>query len=130
MIRGTSEADWSDPLKQTASATKVLRIYRSLLPDWGTTVTSYNSGVGRVRKLVAKYHLKNVEGLIGFSGDDGLGFAGKNFFCEFLAANLVEGYKDELFDRAGAEPIDPSLVFKSTMPFEKESCDANLGLGI
>lgn len=130
MIRGKSQADWADPLKQTASATKVLRMYRSLLPDWGTTVTSYNSGVGRVRKLVAKHKLKSVEGLIEVKDDDGLGFAGKNFYSEFLAANYVEAYKEELFEHPGTEPLNPALVFKGATPFQSEACDKKLNLGI
>jgi membrane-bound lytic murein transglycosylase D len=127
MMRGRPESQWGDPLRQTESAARVLRMYRSVLPDWGTTVTSYNSGVGRVRRLVEKYKVKDVEGLLTITANDGLGFAGQNFYSEFLAANLVEGYKDDLFDTQ-TEPADAAVVFKSANPFPKEVCDAQLDL--
>lgn len=113
---------WDDPLKQTASAARLLRMYRSVLPDWGSTVTSYNSGVGRVRRLIQKYKVKNVEELLNIEDADGLGFAGKNFYAEFLAANLVEAYKEELFEKAMGEQ-DFQLVFKGDVPFPKNYCD-------
>ena len=128
MIHAREEKDFSDPLKQTASAARILQMYRSVLPDWGTTVTSYNSGVGRVRKIVEKYRLRDVEGLLQVPANDGLGFAGKNFFSEFLAANLVEAYKVELFGNA-LESADSTLVFQSMVPYPKEICDTDLGLG-
>lgn len=113
---------WDDPLKQTASAARLLRMYRSVLPDWGSTVTSYNSGVGRVRRLIQKHKAKNVEELLNIEDGDGLGFAGKNFYAEFLAANLVEAYKEELFENALGE-LDFNLVFKGDLPFPKDYCD-------
>ena len=116
------EEHWDDPLKQTASAARLLRMYRSVLPDWGSTVTSYNSGVGRVRRLIQKYKIKNIEELLNIDDKDGLGFAGKNFYAEFLAANLVEAYKEELFENAMGSS-DFSLVFKGNIPFPKDYCD-------
>ena len=127
MIHAREEKDFSDPLKQTASAARILQMYRSVLPDWGTTVTSYNSGVGRVRKIVEKYRLRDVEGLLQVPASDALGFAGKNFFSEFLAANLVEAYKVELFGNA-LESADTTLVFQSMVPYPKEVCDTEMGL--
>ncbi len=89
---------WADPLHQTRAAVKLLRGYRRALPDWGTAVTSYNSGIGRVSKLLRKHRLKGVNDLVALKEEDGgLGFAGRNFYAELLAANLVEAYKTELF---------------------------------
>jgi hypothetical protein len=122
MIHSEEDKMWSDPLKQTASAAKLFQIYRSMLPDWGTTVTSYNSGVGRVKGLCKKYRVKGVEGLLNIPTPDGLGFAGQNFYSEFLAANLVEAYKENIFSKL-LSPIDPALVFKGVQPFPKELCD-------
>jgi len=122
MIHAENEAIWADPLRQTSSAARLLKMYRSVLPDWGSTVTSYNSGIGRVRRIMTKYKVKTVEELLNIEDADGLGFAGKNFYSEFLAANLVEAYKEQLFESA-LEPADFSLVFKGLAPFPKEFCD-------
>lgn len=122
MIRSGEGKMWSDPLRQTASAARLFQIYRSMLPDWGTTITSYNSGVGRVRRLCGKYRVKGVEGLLNIPNPDGLGFAGQNFYAEFLAANLVEAYKEKIFSKLLA-PVDLSLVFRGIQPFPKDICD-------
>ena len=104
------------------SAAKLLQMYRGLLPDWGITVTSYNSGVGKLQKLVKKYRVKSVEGVISLPQPDGLGFAGQNFYAEVLAANIVEAYKEKIFSNTSG-PIDLSLVFRGIRPFPKEMCD-------
>ncbi len=122
MIHATDRAAWADPLKQTMAATKLFRIYRSLLPDWGTAVTSYNSGVGRLQRLVKKHRAKDLAPILASEEDEGLGFAGKNFYAQFLSANLVEAYKDEMFGGL-IETVDINLVFKGLDPFANEKCD-------
>ena len=122
LIHAEASNLWSDPLRQTKSAAKLLRVYRSVLPDWGTAITSYNSGVGRVRRLIKKYHLKDITDLIELTKNDALGFAGINFFSEFLAANFVEAYKEELFGSL-LNGTDSMLVFKAGGAIPDESCD-------
>lgn len=113
---------WADPLKQTQSAARLLKAYRGALPDWGTTITSYNSGIGRVRRLIEKHRASCVADLVRTQDGDGLGFAGKNFFSEFLAAHLVESYREEIFGPEAASP-DSMLVFKGKAVFPNQSCD-------
>ncbi len=122
MSHSDENSRWVDPLRQTSSAARLFQMYRSVLPDWGTTVTSYNSGVGHVRHIVEKYHLHGVEGLLLIPGPEGLGFAGQNFYSEFLAANLVEAYKEKIFNRTLGN-IDLTMIFKGQVPFPKDLCD-------
>lgn len=122
LIHADASHLWGDPLKQTRSAAKLLRAYRSVLPDWGTAITSYNSGVGRVRRIIQKYKVKNIARMVDLSHSDTLGFAGKNFYSEFLAANFVEAYKEQLFgDLLSA--TDSMLVFKENGAVPREYCD-------
>jgi len=89
---------WSDPMIQTLAAAKWLKRYRRSLPDWGSTITSYNSGTGRVGKMVKSHRLRNAEQLLHLEDSkQQLGFAGLNFYSEVLAANLVEAYKTRVF---------------------------------
>lgn len=122
LIHSEEEKLWSDPLRQTRSAARMLRMYRNVLPDWGTTITSYNSGVGRVRRIVEKYRYTKGEDLANTPPTESLGFAGRNFYSEFLAANLVEAYKDLIFSHF-VKPVDFSLVLKGKAVFPNESCD-------
>jgi len=95
---GTDKKLWGDPIRQTRAAAKLIKIYRKLLPDWGSTVTSYNSGVGRMQRLLRKHKVVNLEGLLAIREKNGLGFAGRNFYAEVVAAYYVEKYKDVVFE--------------------------------
>jgi membrane-bound lytic murein transglycosylase D len=117
------ESMWSDPLKQTKSAAKMLKLQRGVLPDWSTTITAYNSGVGRVRRIVGKHRLKNAYTFCDLPSSEGIGFAGENFYSEFLAANLVEAYKEQLFSRwLGQQEFQ--AIFKGNIPLPKDICSA------
>ncbi len=87
----------NDPMEQTIGAARLLRMYRKMLPDWSTTLTSYNSGVGRLRKLVQRYEATSMERLMNENDRDGLGFAGRNFYSQFLCVNLLQEYRKEIF---------------------------------
>jgi len=111
MIHPTSEQLWRNPLEQSKAAAKLLKTYRGVLPDWGITITAYNSGVGRMRRLTRKYGLDSVSDFDSIPIKEDFGFAGRNFFVEVLAVNLLEQYKDALFPEA-LNPEEPFLVFK------------------
>ncbi|MBI4403506.1 MAG: transglycosylase SLT domain-containing protein [Deltaproteobacteria bacterium] len=116
-------AVWTDPVVQTQGAARLLKLYRSILPDWGSAITSYNSGIGRVRRLIQKYQALSVEELVrnSITDPEGLGFAGRNFYAEFLAANLVEAYKEDIF-KPWPIPMDLFLVFRGITPFPEAAC--------
>ncbi len=89
---------WSHPLYQTKGAARLLTFYRRNLPDWGITLTAYNSGIGKIKKIIKTYNIKTIDELIVIAEKKALlGFAGINFYPQFLAANLVEAYKDLIF---------------------------------
>lgn len=120
MISQEEQKSWSDPILQTRSAIKLLKIFKVYLPDWPLTITAYNSGVGRVKRLVEQHKAKNIDGLLAVN--DSLGFAGQNFYAEVLAANIVEAYKEEIFGETlkfGDKNL--SLVLKEKLP--QEWCD-------
>lgn len=106
LIHPRDRKQWADPHLQTRAAARLLRSYRMQLPDWGFTVTAYNSGVGRMKKLSSRHRVWKFESLLAHpKGSNGLGFAGKNFFAELLAANLAEAYQHRWLPgatRAGA----------------------------
>lgn len=110
MIHEDSIQKWRDPLAQSRAAARLLKLNRNVLPDWGIAVTAYNSGVGRMRRLIQKYGVESVEELEMIPTREDFGFAGRNFFAEVLAVNLLENYKDVLFDKElGLE--EPYLVY-------------------
>jgi membrane-bound lytic murein transglycosylase D len=111
MIHQESEAEWRNPIAQSKAAARMLKLYKSVLPDWGITITAYNSGVGRMRRLTQKYDVESVADFDSIPIKEDFGFAGRNFFAEVLAVNLLEHYKDILFPEA-VPAMEPFLVFK------------------
>lgn len=125
LISSDNRSLWRDPLAQTRAAARLLKNYRTVLPDWGTTTTSYNSGVGNMRRWLRKYHAKNLIQLLANPRDNGMGFAVENFYSEVLAASLVEAYKEKFFGTWNqTQRIE--LIFSGKQPFKKEQC----GIGI
>ena len=85
---------WNDPFHQTTAAARLLKRYRAVLPDWGSAITAYNSGVARVGRLLRQHRVDSAEALV---NADALGFAGENFLSEVLAANLLVSYRTHVF---------------------------------
>ncbi|MFM8268907.1 MAG: transglycosylase SLT domain-containing protein [Pseudomonadota bacterium] len=110
MIHQDATDKWRDPLAQSQAAARMLKLNRSALPDWGIAITAYNSGVGRMRRLIQKYGVSSVEELEMIPTKEDFGFAGRNFFAEVLAVNLLETYKDILFERE-LGLVAPYLVY-------------------
>lgn len=116
---GPNPEHWSDPLNQTWAAARLFRILRTMLPDWSTAITSYNSGAGRLKRLSQRYRTDSVVKLLDVHGGDTLGFAGKNFYAQFLSANIIEAYKYEIFKELNAEHQD-MLAFTEFESFGKK----------
>jgi hypothetical protein len=116
---GADPALWSDPLRQTRAAARMLIIFRGMLPDWSTAVTSYNSGVGRLARLTRKYRVKSIGPLIEMKDPTGLGFAGKNFYAQFLSANIAEAYRHEIFPLRKNDDVETELAFERPRSFTR-----------
>jgi membrane-bound lytic murein transglycosylase D len=110
MIHENSTEKWRDPVAQSRAAARMLKLNRNALPDWGLAITAYNSGVGRVRRLIQKYGVDGVDSMELIPTKEDFGFAGRNFFAEVLAVNLLESYKDVLFERE-LRLLEPYLVY-------------------
>ncbi len=117
-----SRRELVDPLKQSKSAVKMFTILKSKFADWGLAVTSYNSGAGRVQRIAETYRAHDIEGLLALPIERGkLGFAGTNFYCEFLAAVLVEGYQEKIFTTSEMQLARLNLSRKIQSLFDVKS---------
>ncbi len=121
MIHPENKALWVHPMVQTQAAARLLRQYRKVLPDWPTTVTAYNSGVGRLSRLVTQHRAKNYESLYLRAEKNQLGFAGRHFYPSLMAASLVEAYKEQFFDLLKTPPTYVQIMGYGN-PMEAELC--------
>lgn len=88
------------PLKSTLAAARLLRHNRQLLGTWPLAITAFHSGtrpfIEHSRSKLQKMSLGKL-----FSSEPGaarLGWAGRNYYCEFLAMNLAIHYQDWLYN--------------------------------
>ena len=81
-----------DPVTATRGAAKYLSGAFRELGNWPLALTSYNHGVGGVRKKVKQFGTSDIVTLIEHPSERPFGFASSNFYPEFLAA--VEIYRD------------------------------------
>lgn len=93
-----STKEWRDPVRQTRSAARMLTLLKERVDNWGIAVTAYHSGVLRLERIKKQFKADDIEDMIDLPPQQGaLGYAGKNYFPELLAANLVEAYREDLF---------------------------------
>ena len=99
-----------DPIMATRAAAQYLKGAYRELGNWPLALTSYNHGVGGVRKKVNQYGTTDLTRLIEHPTERAFGFASSNFYPEFLAA--VEIYRDWRTHFPQLQ-IDPPLALKS-----------------
>lgn len=81
-----------DPIIATHAAARYLREAYEALDNWPQAITSYNHGVGGVRRKMNVSGLGSIADMIEHPTRNTFGFASSNFYPEFLAA--VEVYRD------------------------------------
>ena len=77
------------PLKATRAAAKLLRRNYRYLGTWPLAVTAYNQGAGSIKRAVRKLKTNDLNIIIAKYRSKTFGFAGRNFYSEYLAANKV-----------------------------------------
>ncbi len=77
------------PLKATRAAAKLLRRNYRYLGTWPLAVTAYNQGAGSIKRAVRKLKTTDLNVIIAKYRAKTFGFAGRNFYSEFIAANKV-----------------------------------------
>jgi membrane-bound lytic murein transglycosylase D len=112
--------DRRDPWTSTDAAARHLRDDYALLQDWPLAVTAYNHGRYGISRGLKSINGKTLVDLIERSNHPRWGFAGKNYYAEFLAAVELEREWRTRADRpAGLDPIAFEVVeTRHYVPYE------------
>lgn len=109
MRMDNSADERNDPLRATRAAAKKLRENFQMLKTWPLAITAYNRGPSGVKRLTEKLGTTDITEIIDVRKGR-FGFAGANFYANFLAALDVErnaeknfGIIDVLPELRGAE---------------------------
>lgn len=105
-----------DPVRSASAAARYLKgISRQFDGDWALTLTAYNQGPTRVKKLVKAARTKDI-GKIADGGDRGAyGFDGQNYYAQMVAVARLT--KDLRFD--ALPQLEKAVVVDEPAPLSK-----------
>lgn len=118
-----------DPIAATRAAARYLRDAYERLGSWPLAITSYNHGVGGLKRKIEQVGTTDIVTIIEHPTIRPLGFASTNFYPEFLAAVEVYDERDRLFPAeslqrvAAHEEVSPAVEAKraAAAPEKRES---------
>jgi membrane-bound lytic murein transglycosylase D len=87
-----------DPYIASDAAMNLLTYHYRVLGTWPLALTAYNQGVSRMMNAVRQVNSSDIAKIINEFEDDNFGFAGRNFYAQFLAVNDIEAAATRYFD--------------------------------
>jgi peptidoglycan lytic transglycosylase D len=97
----------NDPFLATRAAGRLLAYNYSITGNWPMAITAYNHGLAGVRRAMHKYGDTAYTDIIRRYNGRTFGFASRNFYVAFLAANEVDGDVEKYFPGLLVErPVD------------------------
>ena len=86
-----------DPFRSSEAAARLLRANYSELNSWPLAITAYNHGTGGMRHAVRAMGTDDIETIVRNYDGPAFGFASRNFYVSFLAADEVERNAEQYF---------------------------------
>ncbi len=104
----------NSPLKASRLAARLLRQYHRSLGSWELAITSYNHGVGNIRKAIREARSDDLATIIARYHRGHFRFASSNFYASFLAALYAERYQDVFFPAIAKKPLQEREIWTLT----------------
>ena len=98
--------DRLDPVRSTEAAAELLQSNYQALGSWPLAITAYNYGTGGMERAAAECGSDYMKIVQNYNGEH-FGFAVKNYYAEFLAADQVHRYEDKYFPGIQSEEAAP-----------------------
>jgi membrane-bound lytic murein transglycosylase D len=99
-----------DPFLSSVAAASLLQYNYSILKSWPLAITAYNHGVAGMRRAVKKLGTDDIEVILRKYDGRTFGFASRNFYVAFLAANEVDQNVEKYFGPATMHRPRPENV--------------------
>jgi membrane-bound lytic murein transglycosylase D len=104
-----------DPYRASLAAARLLEQNHRVTGSWPLAITAYNPGASGLRRAARKLGTKDIVKIVRKYRSRTFGFASRNFYVEFLAANIVASNPEFYF---GPLVLDQPIVFEMIeMPF-------------
>jgi membrane-bound lytic murein transglycosylase D len=104
-----------DPYRASRAAARLLEQNFRVTGSWPMAITAYNHGASGMRRAARKLGTKDIVKIVRQYRSRTFGFASRNFYVEFLAANIVASNPDFYF---GPLVLDRPIAFETIdLPF-------------
>ena len=117
-----------DPYRASTAAARLLEQNLRVTGSWPLAITAYNHGASGMRRAARKLGTKDITTIVRKYRSRTFGFASRNFYVEFLAANAVASNPDFYF---GPLILDRPIAFeKIDMPYYAKPKELASAIGI
>ncbi|MEO7386128.1 MAG: LysM peptidoglycan-binding domain-containing protein [Gammaproteobacteria bacterium] len=93
-----------DPYRSSEAAARLLQANYGELDSWPLAITGYNHGTGGMRRAIRAVGTDNIETIVRHYDGPAFGFASRNFYVSFLAAEEVERNAEKYFGPIRRDP--------------------------
>ncbi len=99
-----------DPYRSSEAAAALLQYNYSILKSWPLAITAYNHGVSGMRRAVRNTGTDDIETILRQYKGRSFGFASRNFYVAFLAAEDVVRNADMYFGSIEKDQPDQTVM--------------------
>jgi len=117
-----------DPYRASLAAARLLEQNYRVTGSWPLAITAYNHGASGMRRASRKLGTKDIVKIVRNYRSRTFGFASRNFYVEFLAADSVASNAESYF---GPLVLDQPIIFESLdMPFYASPNQISNAIGV
>lgn len=105
-----------DPLISTRAAARLLRDNYKRFKSWPLAITAYNAGPNGVSRAIIKTKSRDLSEILERYDRGRFGFASKNFYATFMAANEISQNPQTYFKNIQKKSHPPFEIIKVSKP--------------
>lgn len=117
-----------DPFRSSEAAARLLRSNYLSLQSWPLAITAYNHGAGGMRRAVREMGTSDIEPIVRNYSGPAFGFASRNFYVSFLAADEVDRNPQKFFGNIQPEPAARGTTIVLADSMGTDSLERSLGV--
>jgi membrane-bound lytic murein transglycosylase D len=117
-----------DPFLSSEAAARLLRSNYQSLQSWPLAITAYNHGAGGMRRAVREMGTSDIESIVRNYEGPSFGFASRNFYVSFLAADEIDRNPQKFFGDIQPEPAERGTTIVLADHVPADALERRLGI--
>jgi len=117
-----------DPYSSSEAAARLLKANYGELDSWPLAITAYNHGTGGMRRAMRAVGTDDIETIVRNYDGPAFGFASRNFYVSFLAAEEVERNAGKYFGPVRRDPPEKLTTVQLPAYLSASTLEQTLGL--